>query len=71
MKTHKDECWQVTSIEVSQKSGDESFSTTQNNAIMDRCDQRAGHPLDAAGLIIHDMGLAALLCLFLGFSPFS
>ena len=28
------------------------FSTTYNSAIMDRCDQRAAHPLDAAGLII-------------------
>ena len=26
------------------------FSTTYNSAIMDRCDQRAAHPLDAAGL---------------------
>ena len=28
------------------------FSTTYNSAIMDSCDQRAAHPLDAAGLII-------------------
>ena len=38
MKTHKNECWQVTSVEVS---GD----------VMDR-DRKAAHPLDAAGLII-------------------